>query len=74
MWVHPWVRKIPWKRHRKATPVFLPGKSMDRRDWQAAVHRVTQSETGLKQLSTRACRLKYGRNDIMAICIPFKYI
>ena len=23
----PWVRKIPWKRKRQPTPVFLPGKS-----------------------------------------------
>ena len=23
---HPWVRKIPWRRERLSTPVFLPGK------------------------------------------------
>ena len=23
----PWVRKIPWKRAQKPTPVFLPGES-----------------------------------------------
>ena len=23
----PWVRKIPWRRKGKPTPVFLPGKS-----------------------------------------------
>ena len=23
----PWVRKIPWRRERQPTPVFLPGKS-----------------------------------------------
>ena len=23
----PWVRKIPWRRKRPPTPVFLPGKS-----------------------------------------------
>ena len=23
----PWVRKTPWRRRRKPTPVFLPGKS-----------------------------------------------
>ena len=22
-----WIRKIPWKRERQPTPVFLPGKS-----------------------------------------------
>ena len=23
----PWARKIPWRRKRQPTPVFLPGKS-----------------------------------------------
>ena len=27
MWVNPWVGKIPWKRARQPTPVFLPGES-----------------------------------------------
>ena len=25
--LHPWVRKIPWRRAWKPTPVFLPGES-----------------------------------------------
>ena len=25
-WIHPWIRKIPWRRKWKPTPVFLPGK------------------------------------------------
>jgi len=28
---NPWVRKIPWKRPRQPTPVFLPGKSHGQR-------------------------------------------
>ena len=24
---HPWLRKIPWRRGRLPTPVFLPGES-----------------------------------------------
>ena len=24
---YPWVRKIPWRRARQSTPVFLPGES-----------------------------------------------
>jgi len=24
--VDPWVRKIPWRRERQSTPVFLPGE------------------------------------------------
>ena len=27
----PWVRKIPWRRKRPPTPVFLPGKSNGQR-------------------------------------------
>ena len=23
---HPWVAKVPWKRARQPTPVFLPGE------------------------------------------------
>ena len=26
VWFNPWVRKVPWKRKRQPTPVFLPGK------------------------------------------------
>ena len=28
---HPWVRKIPWRRKRLATQVFLPGKAHGQR-------------------------------------------
>ena len=27
----PWVRKIPWRRSRQPTPVFLPGESHGQR-------------------------------------------
>ena len=29
--VDPWVRKIPWRRKWRPTPVFLPGKSHGQR-------------------------------------------
>ena len=29
---NPWVRKIPWRRKRKPTPIFLPGKSHGQRN------------------------------------------
>ena len=29
--VHPWVRKIPWKRKQQPMPVFLPGESHGQR-------------------------------------------
>ena len=25
-WFDPWVGKVPWRRERKPTPVFLPGE------------------------------------------------
>ena len=53
----PWVGKIPWRRARQPTSVFLP---MDRGAWQATIHRVTQSRTQVKRLSMQAPR-KTGR-------------
>ena len=38
----PWVEKIPWRRKWQLTPVFLPGKSMDRGAWLATVHGVAR--------------------------------
>ena len=37
-----WVRKIPWKRKWQPTPIFLPGKPMDRGAWWATVHGVSK--------------------------------
>ena len=48
----PWVGKMPWRRNWQPTPVFLPGKSMDRGAWQSIVYRDTKSQT--EQLSTDA--------------------
>ena len=48
----PWVGKIPWRRARQPTPVFLPGESHGQRAWQAVVQRAAQSQTPLKRLST----------------------
>ena len=41
----PWVRKIPWSKKWQPTPVFLPGKFMDRGAWQTTVQGVTKSQT-----------------------------
>ena len=57
---HPWVRKIPWRRKRQPTPVFLPGESHGQRSMAGYSPQVTKSRTWLKQLSTstyKACRL-----------------
>ena len=50
----PQLGKIPW-RAWQPTPVFFPGESHDRGAWWDTVHRMAQSQTGLKQLSTHAC-------------------
>ena len=47
----PWVEKMPWRRAWPPTPVFFLENPMDRRAWQATVHRVAQSQTKLKLLS-----------------------
>ena len=46
-WFDSWVRKVPWRRKWQPTAVFLPGKSMDRRAWQAIAHGVAKSQTQL---------------------------
>ena len=38
----PWVGKILWRRKWQPTPVFLPGKSMDKGAWLPVVHGVTR--------------------------------
>ena len=42
--------RSPWRRKWWPTPVFLPGNLMDKGAWEATVHRVAKSQTGLKQL------------------------
>ena len=48
------VGKIPWRRARWPTAVFIPGESHEQRSLAATVHRVTKSRTRLKRLSTHA--------------------
>ena len=43
----PWVRKIPWRKKRQPTPVFLPERFMGREAWRATVHGVAESQTPL---------------------------
>ena len=33
-----WVRKIPWRRERQSTPIFLPGKSHEGRSPKSYSH------------------------------------
>ena len=39
------VRKIPWRREWKPTPVFLLENPMDRGAWQATVYGVAELDT-----------------------------
>ena len=46
MWFDPWVGKVPWRRKRLPSPVFLPGES----DGQRSL--VDYSPWGCKELDT----------------------
>ena len=54
---HPWVRKIPWRKKSQPTPVFLPGKLLDRAAWRSIVPEVTKSRT---PLSTAQAKWTYA--------------
>ena len=41
----PWVGKIPWRRKKQPTQVFLPGESHGQRSLVAIIHRVAESDT-----------------------------
>ena len=45
-----------WRRKWHPTPVFLPGESLGRETWWAAICGVAQSQTRLKQLSSSSKR------------------
>ena len=47
----PALRRSPEGGHGNPLQYCCPENSMDRGDWQAAVHRAIQSQTGLEQLS-----------------------
>ena len=49
------LEKSPGGGHRNPLQYSCLKNPMDRGAWQATVHRVTQSKTCLKQLSTHAC-------------------
>ena len=44
---NPWVRKIPWQRKWKPTPIFLPGKLHGHGAWRTIVHGVATSWIGV---------------------------
>ena len=58
-WLDPWVVKIPWRRKWQPTPVSLPGKSMDRRAWQATVGGVAKELNMTEQLNNSTYMYMY---------------
>ena len=40
-----WVGKIPWRRKRQPTTVFLPGESHGQRSLAGCIHGVAESDT-----------------------------
>ena len=54
IWVSPWIGKIPWRRGRQPTPVFLPGESYGQRSLAGCSPQGhTESDTTEKRLSTQ---------------------
>ena len=37
---YPWVGKIPWRRERQPTPVFLPGESHGQRSLMGSLYNI----------------------------------
>ena len=48
----PWAWKIPRRRAWQPTPALLPGESHGQRSLAGYIHRISESQTQLKQLST----------------------
>ena len=66
-----WVG-ILQRRSWQPTPVFLPVNSIDRGAWWAAVHRLTESQTGPKQLSTHARTHEHMHQAMKEVSVKFK--
>ena len=67
-----WVGKIPWRRAWQPTPVLLRGESHGA--WWATAHRVTQSRTRLKRLSTNAGGLYPHMTDKIILALWISHL
>ena len=56
------LRKIPWRRKWRPTPVFLPGESHEQRSLWATTHGVTKSWTQLIDQAWAWCFSLQGMN------------
>ena len=59
--------RSPGGRHGNLLQYSCLESPTDRRAWQATVHRVAQSETQLKRLSTHACNVYESGKTIQTI-------
>ena len=57
-WFDPWVGKIPWRRARKPTPVFLPGESRG----QSSLAGYSPQGRKESDMTEYACLQEEGRN------------
>ena len=67
-WVQSLGGKISWRRKWQPTPVFLPGKFYGWRTWQAIVHGVAKSQTGLSNLTLQK---RYSGANSKAFFFPY---
>ena len=63
-----WVGKIPWRRELLLTSVFWPEKLHGRGDWQATVHKVTKSQTWLRNFHFHAVIVKFEVKYPQRVC------
>ena len=55
----PWVRKIPWRRKWKPTPVFLPGKSHGQRSKRVRHNQATKQQKTSNDSSNITMQTQY---------------
>ena len=80
VWVQSLVRKIPWRRKRQPTPVFLPGKSRRQRnlvghglwghrEWdmtEYSMHVYTHTHKALSHITTYIYTRSKAKNDSLS--------
>ena len=77
----PWIGKIPWRRKRQPTPVFLAGKFHGQRNlagYTAWIHKESEATEHIPthtHRDTHTHPVLYGRTlpCIHSVCTPFQY-
>ena len=60
--LHPWVRKMPWKRKWQPSPTFLPWKSYGQRRLEATVYGATKVSDTIQWLNNKAMLIKKNQH------------